>query len=400
MRTSLPVATLAALSFAAAAPAQHLVVYDPIPGTGMMHELQPPSPLLPAPIPPTIAYPIVPLLPAAGPAVAPPGDATYDGLANAIWFTDGALLASMPSPSFPLAGPAIPPFPIAPPVLAALGGPVTGIAIDPIAGILWVTSFPGVVAGIAPVPGTPIVVPPFPLAFPTGPISGLEWDGLTGTLLACDIVGLVYPFVPGGFPAGPPIGPSPVVPPPVGDVAIDKTGALNAAGVRSIYICGGPAVDDLTLPPLPLPTPTPFPTGLAFLPLPANNMPGGTCPCAGVAPAFSVAAPMVAGNPGFGLTIGGLPPGTPALMAYDAAFNPLFPLINVTGCGLGLLPGTVTLVSFFTLAGPGGVAVWPLPLTFLPPGLGPVYAQGLIPCTADPAGFTLTTTQQVSVCGH
>ncbi|MGE3171910.1 MAG: hypothetical protein AB7O97_04740 [Planctomycetota bacterium] len=365
-----------------------------------MIEFQPPSPVLPALTPPT-SYPTVPGFPIPPGIALSPGDATFDGLTNSIWFSDGYSLAAMPSPSFSGGGLAVPAFPIAPSVLSAVGGgPVTGLAIDPVGGVLWMTGLPGIVVGVAPVPGTPIVVPPFSLAFPTGQISGLDYDAPTGTFYACDVTGMVYPFVPGGLAAGPAIGRHPLIPSVLADVAIDRTGAVNAAGVRPIYVCAGPAIGDVTMPQSSAPRlRSVFPSGLAFLPLPANNMPGGTCPCSGVAPAFSAAAPMVAGNPSFGLTIGGLPPGTPALLAYDAAFNPAYPLINATGCGLGLLPGSATLVSSFTVAGTGGLAAWPLPLVSLPPGLGPVFAQGLVPCTSDPAGFTLTTTQQIFVCG-
>ncbi len=46
---------------------------------------------------------------------------------------------------------------------------MTGIAIDPAAGVMFVTSVPGIVVGVAPVPGTPIIVPPFVIPFPVGP---------------------------------------------------------------------------------------------------------------------------------------------------------------------------------------------------------------------------------------
>ncbi len=34
---------------------------------------------------------------------------------------------------------------------------------------MFVTSVPGIVVGVAPVPGTPIIVPPFVIPFPVGP---------------------------------------------------------------------------------------------------------------------------------------------------------------------------------------------------------------------------------------
>ena len=184
----------------------------------------------------------------------------------------------------------------------------------------------------------------------------------------------------------------------VGDVAKDKTGFLNPLGFRPIYVIAGPLTYDATGPLPPLPTPAVAPTGLSFIAKAASNMPGGGCACGATLPVLGTAGPMVSGNGAFAITVGGLPPGTPVLMAYDVGFNPLFPLINVTGCGLGIIPTSATIVSFFTLAGPGGVAAWGLPL-FLPPGIGPVFNQNLFPCTVDPAGFTLTPMQQITVCG-
>lgn len=72
---------------------------------------------------------------------------------------------------------------------------------------MFVTSVPGIVVGVAPVPGTPIIVPPFVIPFPVGAIAGLEWDGATGSLWAVSVGGIAYNFFPGGFPAGPPVAP-------------------------------------------------------------------------------------------------------------------------------------------------------------------------------------------------
>lgn len=385
---------LAALCLAASTSAQRLVAHDPF--GGLMAETQPPDTIVPAPNPPFPVYPTVPVLPPP-PAVAA-GDATSNTITGITWFTNGMVLASMPSPSFPPAGPVLPPFPIAPPVLALLGGPVSGIALDPVAGILWLTSG-GPIVGVAPVPGTPVVVPPFALAFPTGILAGLEWDGLTGTLLAVDIGAVTYTFFPGGAMAAPPIVPPMVLPAPIGDVAIDKSGVANPAGVRSIWITGGPLYVDVMLAMGPIPTGVGPGSGLAYLPRPASAPPLGACPCGPLfVPAWGTTGPMTAGNGAFALTLGGLPPGQIALFAFDFAFNPAFPMINGVGCPLGLVIGSATMAVGAAFANPAGVAISPFGLPPIP-GLGPIYEQTFTLCPADPAGFVLAPMLQLAAGG-
>ncbi len=137
----------------------------------------------------------------------------------------------MPSPALPAIAPIPAPIPFPPGFLGAIGGPVTGIAIDPAAGIMWVMSIPGIVVGVAPVPGLPILVPPFPIPFAAPPMAGLEWDGATGTLWAVDVTGVAYNFFPAGPPAGPPVFPAFPFPGPAGDIAIDKMGTVNACSL-------------------------------------------------------------------------------------------------------------------------------------------------------------------------
>lgn len=187
------------------ATAQRLLAYDPF--GSMVTELQPPDAVLFAANPPILFYPTAPILPPPFPGVPAPGDSTFDNVGGVHWFTDGAILAAMPSPSVPPLVPIGAPMPIMPFVMGAIGGPVTGIAIDPAAGVMFVTSVPGIVVGVAPVPGTPIIVPPFVIPFPVGAIAGLEWDGATGSLWAVSVGGIAYNFFPGGFPAGPPVAP-------------------------------------------------------------------------------------------------------------------------------------------------------------------------------------------------
>ncbi len=348
--------------------------------------------------------PVLP--PPGGPVLVPPGDSSFDNVVGCHYFTNGFLLAAMPTPAFPPAGPLPPPMPFPPPVLAAIGGgPVTGIAIDPLAGVLWVTGVPGLVVGVAPVPGMPILVPAFPLLFPTGPVSGLEWDGSTGTLWACDVAGVCYNFFPGGAPAAPPLAAPMPLPGPANDVAIDKTLRLNGLGLRPIYVVTGAVVLEINAPAMmPFPAGLPAAQGLAFLDHPAANPPVGTCLCPGTTfPTQFTTGPMAAGNLGFGIGLGGMPAGWPVIWVFDVAvFNPMFPVINAVGCGLGIIPGSPTLITFGGVADPFGNAVLPLPLVppNLPLGAGPFYNQNATFCPTDPVlGLVITPMQTVYVSG-
>lgn len=390
----------AVLAFACLANAQRLNVYGPLPGPGLIAELQPANPLTPAPTPPLLVYPLAPVLPPAPPFVVPPGDSTFNGITGLNIYTNGVMFASMPTPNYPPLAPPLPPAPIGAPALGAIGGPVTGMAIDPIAGILWLVSAPGIVIGCAPIPGTPILVPPFPIPFPTGPIVGLDWDGMTGTLLAVDVAAVVYTFFPAGLPALAPIFP-PAPPPGIpGDVAIDKTGMLNGSGLRARYVVVAPVCYDVALAvPLFFPLgPIPFSTGIAFQEYPAQSAPFGGCACGAMLPMIGATGPMTAGNLGFGLTLGGVPPGSLVLFGVDFVFNPLFPLFNTLGCPLGLVLGSPTLIAVLTFASPAGVATFGLPLA-VPPGFGPLYSQAFTLCPLDPAGFIIAPMQQIVASG-
>lgn len=399
MRTIL-LATAAAAALPSFANAQQLAAYDPF--VAFVTESQPPTAMIPGPGIPTNAYPAAFMPPPAG-AMPIPGDSSWDGVNGLHWLCNGMMLASMPTPAFPPIAPPIGPFPIAPAVLAAIGGPVTGCAFDSAANVMYLCSAPGAVIGVTPVPGTPVVVPVFAPGFPLPPVAGLEWDVATGTFFAVDIAGIVYPFVLGGAPAGPPIVPPLLLPPPIGDVAIDKSGQANAVGARAIHVVGGGMIVDVTLPvPLPYPSGNPMDVGLHYLGIPASNPPGfgAGCPCPTFAPGPNqfVTSVMSAGNPGFGVGVGGVPPGQLVLFAFDFAFNPAWPLINGVGCPLGFVLGSPTLVTVIGIANAGGNAVFPLPLPG-PPFFGAIYNQNFTFCPADPAGFVVTPMQSIWMSG-
>lgn len=399
------VSVLACASFAAA---QRLAVYDPV-GTGGpgFLELTQPTLLVPPGSPPVLIYPEAPVLPPPPPANVTPGDSTFDGISGNHWYTNGLLVTGMPTPAFPPI--AVPPavFPIPAAALGLLGGPATGMALDPrgvgAGPILWLVSAPGRVVGIRPVAPFPVVAGPFPIPALLAPtVSGLEWDALSGQLIATDVAGNVYFFFPGGFPGWPML-PAPVgLPGVAADVAIDKTGMRNRWGARSVFLVFGPVVADMSAPgPVKPVCPTggsPNPMGLAFLPHPAAWPVMGVCPCPNFPLAQSVSGPMSAGNGGFAITMSGLPPNQIALFAFDYVYNPAFPLINGVGCGFGMVLGSPTLSSGAIFSNAAGVATYLLPL-LVPPGTGPVFYQGGTLCPADPAGVVITPMYQLAACG-
>ncbi|MCK5941987.1 MAG: hypothetical protein KAI24_08475, partial [Planctomycetes bacterium] len=376
--------------------AQRLLAYDPVGST--VAELQPPDPVLFTANPPVAGYPTAPILPPPIVGLVTPGDSTFDNLGGLHWFTDGFVLAAMPTAAFPSVVPVPPPLPFPPPVLGAIGGPVTGMAIDPAAGVLFVTSAPGLIVGVVPAAGMPVVVPPFPLPFAAGPISGLEWDGATGTLWACSIGGVAFPVVPGGGPAGAPVAPPFALPGPAGDVAIDKMGKLNPAGLRPLYVTAGGLVFDIQ-DPAPLPFPAgPINEGLSFVnhPLQVGPMGGcASCPTLPGGPTNFTTGPMTSGNAAWGVGMSGLSPGTFCVFGFDTVYNPLFPTVNVVGCPTGLSV-TPTLLLFLLPVGPAGTATFPISLAGVPVG-ATLYNQGFAFCSADPTGFVFSPFRAITV---
>lgn len=391
--------SLLPFALAATAAAQHVVTYDPAPaGTGMFFETQILSPIVAGVLPPDPGYMIATPLPAVVGANAPAGDATYDGLRNRIWHTNGLILTSQSSPNFALGGAPGPTFPIAGAVLAITGGPICGMALNPVANILYVASSGGIVVGITPVPGTPIVVPPFVLPFLPAPLSGMDYDSVTNTLFVCDTNGLVFNCTLGGVLVAPPIGPM-AMPGIAGDVCIDKTTQLNAFGLRAIYVCAGPAMRDVSTPAAPVrPNGGIAPTGLAFVGR-AASQPGPSGTCGGITPTYMTTSPMTTGNAGFGLWVRNLPPATFVIFAVDWVFNPAgLPIFG--GSLLHLIPGSASLVTFGAITNAAGEAVLPINLIGVPPGTGPLFTQLVWQCAAHPTGLAITEMQSIQVTGH
>ncbi|MBK8980125.1 MAG: hypothetical protein IPM29_29850 [Planctomycetes bacterium] len=385
--TALRVVSLAAL-LGGGSRAQDVLVLD-VPAATLFESASV-TPVSPGGGPVLSIFPaLVPLPPIPGP-LAPPGGVTIDGTSGQIWATNGAVVYSMPHVAYPSGIPPMPPLP-APPGLA---GPLTGIAIDPVGGILWMTDGL-VVLGAAPLPGLPILIPPFPILAPAAPLCGLDWDPLTGSLWAVDVGGIAYNFLPGGPLVGPPLPPPIPVPGPPTGIAIDKTGLAMPGFPRSLYVVGGGLIADystlvlfpsaapggevgITVHPVPIPTP----------PLP--------CACPTFAPAHAVLGPATTGSATFGLALTGLPPGQLAIHVFDFAFNPAFPLVNGSGCPMGVNPALPSSFAVPTAAGPGGAIVTPLPLFGIPVSLL-IHLQTFVLCPADPAGFILSPMYRIAV---
>ncbi len=387
-RAFLPLVALATIS---SLHAQTLIVADP--AGGMFVESTANSILYPAGAGgPLNTYPMVPLVPPVAPFA---GAVTIDTTNGTTWYTGGAMLVQVPHSAYAPGVFLPPPFP---PTPGALAGPITGMALDPAAGLLWVTDGFIVQAQVA-VPGGPIVVPPFGVLVPViaPPFTGLEWDGLTGSLWACDLLGAAYNFAPGGAmiamipPTVPALGPA------LG-ITIDKTGLPNPTGARPVYVTGGGIIVDV-IAPIPVPSGgsgTEY--GLTFHPAP-QPFPFNVCPCPNYVHGQSLRGPCTTGNPNFGVDLVGLPPGNLTIFAYDFAFNPAFPAINSLGCNLGFTIGSPTLIAAFSVADPTGTASSVLPLVGVPPG-SLIFNQIATVCPADATlGLVLSPLYRMAVSG-
>lgn len=380
---------------------QNLVVSD-VAG-GMFFEQAGVTPLYPGGGPQLAMWPQMPPLPPAiagpGGLVVPPGACTLDGTNGLTWYSNGPLIAAVPHGAYPGLSAPIAPFPAPPfpppggPILIPAGF-VSGMAIDPVGGILWVTNG-FTVLGMLPAPGGPVVVPPFVPGFP-GPIgllTGLDWDPITGTLWACDAAGVLYNFLPGGAPVAAPIPPVAPLPPPVTGVTIDKSGLPFGAG-RPLYTVGAGLVLE-NLNGIMMPNPAAAPVGLTYHPAPQPSLPGA-CACPTFTPGSRLLGPASNTNPFFGIDWVNLPPNQTVVMGIDVVFNPAFPMINVVGCPLGLFPFSPSLILLPGASDATGTFSFPVSLVGVPPGVT-FYFQYATGCPGDPTGIILSPMYQLIV---
>jgi hypothetical protein len=407
---------LFAALLAAAADAQTLVAYVPAYGPSVdFVEFAGTSSLFPAistfsPLENSFGaqFPLAPGYGGPGPVVLQPGDLAIDATTGQVYYSNGPLIAVQPNPTYaaPI-GAALAPFPATafPPLPFLPGGGtlVTGLAVDPAAGLLWMTNgYTVLAASIAALPSTVAVVTPFAPAIPPafGPMTGLEWDGATGQLLACDAAGFVVSFFPGGAFGGSFISPVVALPGTVTGVTIDKTTLPTAAGVRSVYLSLSSPAGDFVLDTASGGFRQLFGAfgsvaGVAFHANAARHTPAG-CPCGGLAPTLRTRSPSYSGNPAFGVDWLGLPPFGSVLVAADLAFDPSFPSLNGVGCPLILGPSSPSFVAFAANADATGRLSLPVSLAGIPPGVA-LYLQYATVCTADPTGLVLSSGMQVTV---
>ena len=387
---------LALIVLAAPAPAQRIIAWDSAAAT--YDEIATVSPAFPMGGTSFVPWPSLGAVP---PAFFPAGATAIDNTTGIQYSTDGFLFESSAYPFYPPLGP---PAPGVFPWTFPMGmGPVTGMEMDPLAGILWVTDG-FLCCGVTPIPGFPVVVPPFlvvgPVPVMAPPLTGLDWDPFSGSLWAVDSVGFLYNFLPGPVAVflGPGPGPVPPFPgPPATGLALDKTAAgsgfyVSSPGIIADYVSGA------VVPP----GAAGAPDGLAYHALPVTLGGAGSCVGPGILPALTPTSPAYSGNPFFSYAITGFGPGTPLLLLVELPASTLLPF------GFPFGPGSLFMDPFFSSSliilslppmPPAGSLILPVPLgpaPAFPPGLV-AYAQVLgLDCPAAPY-FSLTDCTQFAV---
>jgi hypothetical protein len=387
-------AAVLALAFGArVTQAQSLYAFDP---TLTVTELTgPPAPPCGDPLGPVNSAFLA--LPGACPgafAFAPPlGDIAVDPVTDTIYVTSGGIIVEYSRAGANL-GFVIPP-------VAGL----TGLAIGA-PGMLWITD--GFMYGAIPTapfgcPGglVPFVVGPFPVPIGpifAGPIGDLDFEGATGSLIACDAAGTIGSFFPGPLS---PVGPYGffVLPaagclgPGLMGIAFDKTlpgtgtfFATDGAMILRALPGGFPAPPTFAFPFPCFPAATFGPVvGLAFA---GRQIPyGAGADSIGLpVPSIGSVGQSYVGNPAFIVTLTGSLPTSKAILRMSFApacpRTPLLGLPNLLGSalfGASGLSGAAT-VPFFTktVVGPGGTATYATPI---PPTIAPgtsVYLQWLV----------------------
>ena len=352
------------------------------------------------------------LLPASAALAAGPlaGGATIDQTNSTVYVCDGTLITQDYNPRYL-------PFVVVPPVILPpspaptllTGGPITGLAIDPTAGILWMTDGFSL-GGFTTAPPYLPVVAPVPLAFltPVFPgLTGLDWEPSTGTFWGCDAQGNIYHFTAAGAPLGPqPVSTIPTAG-PLGGLAVDRSNGPGAIGIPfcstqvpgfHINVTDGVAIYDGLVPGLliPMATPSLAPArGLAFAADFQIAKGSVGCPPTGGIPAVGTIKATHNGPGGANALryLGGAPL-TTTLLLYDNCPIPGGLFIPASGETLWLNPLSPTFgfATFVTNAA-GSITV---PVNFSPslPGLR-FTLQWAIFDPASPLGYCLSDAVQI-----
>jgi len=253
----------------------------------------------------------------------------------------------------------------------------------------------------------PFAIGPFPVPIGpifAGPITDIDFEGTTGSLLACDGAGTIGSFMPGAVPLVGPYGffPLPPVPCPLGpaltgiafDKALPGTGTFyvtNGVLVRRSLPGGAPPPATFYAPLFYAPVPTAAPVvGLAY----AGRMityGAGADSTALAAPVIGSVGQSFVGNAGFTVTLAGSVPLARALLR--TTFAPACPAGLVRGvpfylAGRPFLGATgPRFLMTNTLVGAAGGAAYLSPIPpAMPPGVT-CFVQWLV---LTPVSFQVT----------
>lgn len=319
---------------------------------------------------PSAAYPLgggtffgVEPLPASGALAIGPreGGMTINQKNGVVYCSDGVLVTFDNNPlHLPFTPPAPTPLPAPAPALGT-GGPITGMALDTLGGILWMTDGP-TLQGFTPLPPFLPVTPLYNLPFATPGtvgLSGLDIDNATGTLWGCDPFGNIFNFTTAAVPIG--LQPVSVVPLAAGSgglggLCVNRT---NGAGAVTPPFCStqqvgyhicvtdGPLIyDALVLINPPIATPASAGTSARGLAMSCDHqiMKGAViCPSTFTFPVIGMTKAAHRG-PGGGnaFRLVGGPPLTTALLLYDFCPIPGGLFIPASGEVLWLNPFSIT----------------------------------------------------------
>lgn len=377
LRILFAVPAIAALS--ATAMAQNVLSFLPNGATSEFVEECVPSPACGAPGVPSVRTFAAPSRPS---VAAPLGAVCVDDRAGVIFATNGnGVIVRTP---YPFVGSPAASGTVSLPIPAVVGT-VTGMAVDPMARLLYLTNGTEI---FQVDPGAGMAVLCSWLASPLNILSGLDYDpGTPGVLTAVSTAGEVAAYsLCGGLISVA----SPTYPWPGADavgVARDRTDATGGA-VFVLYANG--RIFDHGAGAL-LRVGAANRVGLSFLPSPLRLSSGVSC--AGAATRPLVSKLPVAGTAAFGLELRSIPSGTPfvmLLLGFPAVATP----VPMAGGSLWAHSGMVAI----GMSVPAGATEVRAPLSLV--GYGPPLGfdvQWAVPCSASAAGFVLSDGLQVEV---